>query len=191
MAVQVEVESLMDGIDFSEELTRAKFEELNSKLFQRTMSPIEEALKESGLEKNQIDEIVLVGGSTRIPKIRQMVQDYFDGKEPNTGINPDEAVAYGAAVQGSIICGDKSKYTESLVIVDATPLSLGIETKGGVMSAILPKGSFIPTKRSKNFTTVQDNQTKIDFKVYEGERPMVKDNHLLGEFVLDNLTPAP
>lgn len=146
-SVQIEIESLIDGIDFSEELTRAKFEELNADLFKKTMDPVNIALEDSGLKKSQIDEIVLVGGSTRIPKIRSLVKEFFNGKEPNTGINPDEAVAFGAAVQGGIICGDTSEETESLVIIDATPLTLGIETVGGVMTKIIPKGSFIPTKK--------------------------------------------
>jgi len=150
---QIEIESLFDGQDFSEELTRAKFEELNADLFKNTMGPVGVALEDSGLKKNQIDEIVLVGGSTRIPKVRQLVKEFFNGKEPNTGINPDEAVAFGAAVQGGIICGDTSEETESLVIIDATPLTLGIETVGGVMTKIIPKGSFIPTKKSQTFTT--------------------------------------
>jgi heat shock protein 5 len=148
---------LFEGYDFSEELTRAKFEEINADLFKKTMDPVATALEDSGLKKSQIDEIVLVGGSTRIPKVRQLVKEYFNNKEPNTGINPDEAVAFGAAVQGGIICGDTSEETESLVIIDATPLSLGIETVGGVMTKIIPKGSFIPTKKQQTFTTYQDN----------------------------------
>jgi heat shock protein 5 len=186
----IEIESLYEGVDFSEVLTRAKFEELNADLFKNTMGPVNSALEDSGFKKNQIDEIVLVGGSTRIPKIRQLVKDFFNGKEPNTGINPDEAVAFGAAVQGGIICGDTSEETESLVIIDATPLTLGIETVGGVMTKIIPKGSFIPTKKSQTFTTYQDNQSTVTISVYEGERPMVKDNHMLGKFDLTGIAPA-
>jgi len=154
--VTIEIEDLQEGLNLEEVLTRAKFEELNSDLFKKTLGPVQTALEDSDLKKNQIDEIVLVGGSTRIPKIRQLVKDFFNGKEPNTGINPDEAIAYGAAVQGGIICGEESKETEGLVIIDATPLSLGIETVGGVMSTIIPRGSFIPTKKSQVFTTYQD-----------------------------------
>jgi heat shock protein 5 len=154
--VRIEIEDLTQGVDLEEVLTRAKFEELNADLFKKTLSPVQTALDDSGLKKSEIDEIVLVGGSTRIPKIRQLVKDFFNGKEPNAGINPDEAVAFGAAVQGGIICGEKSAETEGLVIIDATPLSLGIETVGGVMSIVIPRGSFIPTKKSQTFTTYTD-----------------------------------
>ena len=151
--VKIEIEDLVEGLDFSEVLTRARFEELNSDLFKKTLGPMQTALDDSGLKKTNIDEIVLVGGSSRIPKVRQIVKDFFNGKESNTGINPDEAVCTGAAIQGGIICGEESKETEGLIVIDATPLSLGIETVGGVMTKIIPKGSYIPTKKSQVFTT--------------------------------------
>lgn len=144
--VRIEIEDLVEGIDFDEVLTRARFEELNNDLFKKTLGPVQTALDDSQLKKGDINEIVLVGGSTRIPKVRKLVKDFFNGKEPNQGINPDEAVAYGAAVQGGVICGGEQ--AEDIVIIDATPLSLGIETVGGVMSNIIPRGSFIPTKKS-------------------------------------------
>jgi endoplasmic reticulum chaperone BiP len=188
---RLEIDDLVPGYDFQETLTRARFEELNNDLFKKTLDPVKHVLERSKLTKSDVDQVVLVGGSTRIPKIQEMLSDFFNGKELSKGVNPDEAVAYGAAVQGAILSGEVTGKDDRIVLMDVTPLSKGIETVGGIFTKIIPRDSTIPTKKSQVFSTHQDNQSRVMIEVYEGERAMTKDNHHLGKFELTGIPPAP
>ncbi|KAJ4286363.1 Hsp70 chaperone [Collariella sp. IMI 366227] len=188
----IEIDSLFEGIDFYTSITRARFEELCQDLFRSTLQPVDRVLTDAKVDKSQVHEIVLVGGSTRIPKVVKLITDYFNGKEPNKSINPDEAVAYGAAVQAAILSGDtSSKSTNEILLLDVAPLSLGIETAGGMMTKLIPRNTTIPTKKSEVFSTFSDNQPGVLIQVYEGERQRTKDNNLLGKFELTGIPPAP
>lgn len=187
----VEIDHLHDGHDFNSSITRARFEDLCGDYFRNCLEPVEKVLKDSGMSKGQISEIVLVGGSTRIPKVQAMIKEYFNGKEPCKSINPDEAVAFGAAVQAAILSGDSNEATKDILLIDVTPLSLGIETAGEVMTKIINRNSTIPCKKQQTFSTYSDNQSAVTIQVFEGERGRTKDNHKLGTFNLTGIPPAP
>jgi L1 cell adhesion molecule like protein len=187
----IEIDSLFEGVDFFSSITRARFEELCMDLFRTTMTPVEQVLKDAKMSKAQIHDVVLVGGSTRIPKIQQMLTDFFNGKEPSRSINPDEAVAYGAAVQAAVLTDNNSSKTAGMVLLDCTPLSLGLETSGEVMTTIVPKGTTIPASKKQVFSTYADNQPAVTIQIFEGERARTKDNNKLGEFTLGSLPPMP
>eukprot|EP00579_Thalassiosira_antarctica_P011096 CAMPEP_0201914716 /NCGR_PEP_ID=MMETSP0903-20130614/4824_1 /ASSEMBLY_ACC=CAM_ASM_000552 /TAXON_ID=420261 /ORGANISM="Thalassiosira antarctica, Strain CCMP982" /LENGTH=681 /DNA_ID=CAMNT_0048450155 /DNA_START=13 /DNA_END=2058 /DNA_ORIENTATION=- len=191
LTARLDIEDLLPGYDFTDTLTRARFEELNDALFKKTLKPVQRVMEDAMLEIHEVDEIILVGGSTRIPKVQKLIKDFFNGKEPNKGVNPDESVAVGAAIQGSILSGEGGEAVKNLMLLDVTPLSLGTDADGGLMAVLIKRGTTIPTESSMEFHTVEDNQTKMTIDVFEGERSQTKHNHQLGLFEMTDLPPAP